>query len=321
MEQADTDQAHMAELPPLAIESAPHSACRARLIEALNSHQEIVPAADSPLGKLWRLVHSDLSTIEQCVEVIALDPALTARVFRTANSTAYGGKVSTLKEAVFFLGFAKLREVVFSAGIFHQLRTLKLPPKWTHFWIRNIFIARLAEKISSDCFRPAGTEYLAGLLHDVGWLFLLSAFPDEVEAILQSPLPLPEAEREILSFSHADVSALLCARSHLPPQVVAAVRQHQHFDPTPWPQGVSGRGDARFLSVVLRLCDQLANSCQMLLLEEDPHTLERIESSPEALWLQAAGIHLDFRALVEEELTKSQEVFSIFFIRCFTALG
>ena len=103
---------------------------RARLIQILNSQGEILPAAESPLGRLWQLVHSENSTIEECVDVIALDPALTSRVFRLANSVAYEGHVKTLKEALFFLGLSEIRQVAFNAGVFAQFSKIKLPAGW-----------------------------------------------------------------------------------------------------------------------------------------------------------------------------------------------
>ncbi len=61
---------------------------RTKLVALLNSQAEIVPAAKSPLGRLWRLVNSPNSSLDDCEEVINLDAALTSRIFRVSNSAA-----------------------------------------------------------------------------------------------------------------------------------------------------------------------------------------------------------------------------------------
>ena len=286
---------------------------RAQLIGLMAQQGEILPSANSPLGRLWQLVHSDESTVEQCVDIIQLDPSLASRVFRIANSGAYQGKAPNLKDAVIFLGFSKLRQVVFSAGIFEQFCKMKLPEKWNHFWIRNVLISRLAECISADFFRTTGSEYLAGLLHDSGWILNASFFPAEVDRVLVSTKPIHEAELEIFSFNHGDVSAMGCARSHLPARVVHAVQQHQAPDLSPLPKAELPRTSSRLLGIILHVCDRLATSANMPLIEGDSCTLPDVVASPEYQWLVQHGLKADLKLLLQEEIPKAREVYSIFF--------
>jgi len=286
---------------------------RAQLIGLMAQQGEILPSANSPLGRLWQLVHSDESTVEQCVDIIQLDPSLASRVFRIANSGAYQGKAPNLKDAVIFLGFSKLRQVVFSAGIFEQFCKMKLPEKWNHFWIRNVLISRLAECISADFFRTTGSEYLAGLLHDSGWILNASFFPAEVDRVLVSTKPIHEAELEIFSFNHGDVSAMVCARSHLPARVVYAVQQHQAPDLSPLPKAELPRTSSRLLGIILNVCDRLATVADMPLITGDSCTLNEVVASPEYKWLVQHGLKADLKLLLQEEIPKAREVYSIFF--------
>ena len=63
---------------------------RQRLVKVLESKGEILPSASSPRGKLWHLVNSPGSSLDECAEVIQLDAALSSRVLKVANSGAYG---------------------------------------------------------------------------------------------------------------------------------------------------------------------------------------------------------------------------------------
>ena len=291
---------------------------RERLLKLLQSQHEILPAADSPLGRLWVLVNSEDSSIHECVEVIRLDPALTSRVFRLANSAAYGGTATTVAEAVLHLGFAQVRQVAFTAGIFEQFLRLQLPLGWDHslgwdqFWVRNLFISRLMERIAALYFLPTGSEYLAGLLHDTGWLLIASSFPEELKIILSDSRLPPESERAVLSFSHEEIAAAICARSLFPFRVVNAVIYHHHPRVVKT-ENLSLRESAAFLGVLLYICDGLADSCGLRIFNSgEVLTLEALQKTPEAEWLAQLGAPIDFPSLIEEELPKAKEILSIF---------
>src|SRR5271170_7228886 len=79
------------------------SLLRTKLVALLNAQGEILPAAKSPLGKLWRLVNSNNSSIDECEEIIQLDAALTARIFRVANSAAYHANATNVSEAIRYI--------------------------------------------------------------------------------------------------------------------------------------------------------------------------------------------------------------------------
>ena len=94
---------------------------------------------------------------------MVLDPALTSRIFRVANSAAYGAKATNVSEAIRYIGFKRVRELVFNAGVLSQFSSMaKCRRNGSVFWLRNIFIARLSERIAGTYFPTDGTEYLAG---------------------------------------------------------------------------------------------------------------------------------------------------------------
>ena len=75
---------------------------------------------------------------------------------------------SAVSEAILKMGFAQTRQVVFNSGVFEHFSKVELPSEMSHFWVRNIFTARLAERIAAAYGANTGSEYLAGLLHDFG---------------------------------------------------------------------------------------------------------------------------------------------------------
>ena len=286
---------------------------RGKLVFLLNSQGEIVPAAKSPLGQLWRLVNSDRSSIDECEEVIQLDPALTSRIFRVANSAAYAANATNVSEAIRYIGFKRVRELVFNAGVFSQFSSLKVPPEWDVFWLRNIFVARLSERIAGLFYSTDGSEYLAGLIHDIGWLFLATHFPDEFSRIVTSEKTIDEAEKEVLPFSHANMAAALAARSALPLKAVDAIAYHHKKMLMTTSTVVSPNQNPLFLGIILAVCDKIADCSQLDLFGKATPTMEQFHESPEVVWLGNYEKQIDFESLAAEELVKSQEVYTIFF--------
>jgi len=286
---------------------------RGKLVFLLNSQGEIVPAAKSPLGQLWRLVNSDRSSIDECEEVIQLDPALTSRIFRVANSAAYAANATNVSEAIRYIGFKRVRELVFNAGVFSQFSSLKVPPEWDVFWLRNIFVARLSERIAGLFYSTDGSEYLAGLIHDIGWLFLATHFPEEFSRIVTSEKTIDEAEKEVLPFSHANMAAALAARSALPLKAVDAIAYHHKKMLMTTSTVVSPNQNPLFLGIILAVCDKIADCSQLDLFGKATPTMEQFHESPEVVWLGNYEKQIDFESLAAEELVKSQEVYTIFF--------
>ena len=286
---------------------------RGKLVFLLNSQGEIVPAAKSPLGQLWRLVNSDRSSIDECEEVIQLDPALTSRIFRVSNSAAYAANATNVSEAIRYIGFKRVRELVFNAGVFSQFSSLKVPPEWDVFWLRNIFVARLSERIAGLFYSTDGSEYLAGLIHDIGWLFLATHFPEEFSRIVTSEKTIDEAEKEVLPFSHANMAAALAARSALPLKAVDAIAYHHKKMLMTTSTVVSPNQNPLFLGIILAVCDKIADCSQLDLFGKATPTMEQFHESPEVVWLGNYEKQIDFESLAAEELVKSQEVYTIFF--------
>jgi HD-like signal output (HDOD) protein len=289
------------------------SKMRARLVTLLNSHGELIPAAASPLGKLWRLVNASNSSLGEIEEVIQLEPALAGRVFRVANSAAYNARATEISEALRFLGFKRLREMAFSAGVLNQFSTLKVPQEWELFWLRNIFVARLSDRIASVYYQTDGAEYLAGLIHDVGWLFLATHFSDEFSAIITSEKTLLEAEKDVLPFGHANIAAAMAARSSLPLKAIDAIAYHHKQMLMTQSTLIAPNQNPLFLGIILSVCDRIADGCELDIFGRAESSMADLWDSPEIVWLKNYGRPIPLEDMAGEELVKAQEMYNVFF--------
>lgn len=199
-------------------------------------------------------------------EVILLDPSLASKIISIASSAVYGGgAVGQLELAIQRIGLAQLKGVIIICGAAAALKDFKVQANWGHFWLHSILVARMTEKIYSCFAKVSGDEYIAGLMHDAGKLFLQKIFPGEfreaLELISHQKFSSEQAEFTVFGFSHADVSAELCQRWGLPDIVKKTVKFHH--DPG-FPDLSSKEA---CLATCLNVADSLANSCNLEIVE------------------------------------------------------
>lgn len=172
--------------------------------------------------------------------VIGMDQALAARLLTLANSSYYGlpRRISSLREAVVFLGFKTLRNMAMTITTFNlflgraDADSLVRRAVWRH----SVDSAQCARVITS-LLPPAvqeeiGTDqaYTAALLHDIGkmaldtsrhGLFIALVGLAETKHVRYSLIEL-----EALSFGHGEIGAALAGRWNLPPMLCEAIAFH-----------------------------------------------------------------------------------------------
>lgn len=187
---------------------------------------------------LRELVRSEQSVSSQIAEVIRRDPSLSARLLRMVNSVYFGlsARVNNIEEAVFFLGLRQIRELSMATPVIEELEQLQqrtstvLP--WKDLWTHSIATAILTREIlaSTSLHIDDDTDYLIGLLHNVGKVVMAYAFPDELRTLMASPVSDPLAfcqlEREVIGWDHAQIGAHYIARHQLAEEIVFAVQYH-----------------------------------------------------------------------------------------------
>lgn len=196
---------------------------------------------------LRELMNSEQSLNSQIAEVIRRDPSLCARLLRMVNSVYFGNsnRISNIEEAVFFLGLRQIRELSTATPVIEEMQTLyptkagQAPLPWTELWRHSIATAALTREI----IVPTGitvdddTDYLAGLLHNVGKVVIAYAFPDELRRIMATPLTDPaqvcRMERELIGWDHARIGAYYLGRHQLSDEITFAVLYHNEPNVAP----------------------------------------------------------------------------------------
>lgn len=185
---------------------------------------DILATLEDPDGSLRVLAH--------CVEH---DPVIAARVISAANMAASGRQyvVSDLYTAIALIGMSRLRKItlVSSVGAFVDSLGHHSPP--STFWAHCMSVGLCCHELTlhlGDSAVSADTALLAGLLHDIGQLWLYSFQADAYRACLSDALSQGVAdevmERRYFGVDHATLGAWLAAYWGLPADIAAAIEGH-----------------------------------------------------------------------------------------------
>ena len=186
------------------------------------------------------LVKSDFSVTSQIAEIIRRDPSLSARLLRMVNSVYFSlsARVNNIEEAVFFLGLRQIRELSMATPVIEEMERLKsattTPLPWKELWSHSIASAMLTREIlqATSLSIDDDTDYLVGLLHNVGKVVMANAYPSELEKISRAkhktPLDVSLAEQKLIGWDHARIGAHYLERHQLAEEIVFAVKYHNN---------------------------------------------------------------------------------------------
>ncbi len=193
------------------------------------------------------------------IDVIRGDPAIAMRIMRTVNSSFHGVRepVGDLKQAVMLLGFQEIRNIAMSAYVAPLFRETTGYKSYSRegLWNHMVGTGVVAQTIANTSGRVNPQEaYLAGLLHDIGFVmidqYLHKPFRRIINA-LTPEAPAYEVERETIGFDHSELGEYVAVQWQLPKHLTDAIGHHHH------PADYEGPHADMVLTVSLsdRLCD------------------------------------------------------------------
>jgi putative nucleotidyltransferase with HDIG domain len=237
-----------------------------------------LPSLPTVVMELLASLGEDDVNIDALALKIAQDQALTAKTLRLANSSFYGmaNRVTTIHEAIAILGFRTVRSLATTAALMgtfsgHSRTSFNATP----FWLHSIATAVCAKELAKHLDLNPEHAYIAGLLHDIGRLVLISQFQPHYEATMADRAlhdgHLLDAEQAVLGLDHTVVGQTLTQHWKFPEAVQQAVASHHAPSSLDLPP----------LSVVVIAANVMAHALD---LSQDPDDL--VPPIPTGLWLQ-----------------------------------
>lgn len=186
--------------------------------------------------RISQLIEDPDSSITDIANVVSRDPSFTIRLLGIANSSLYHftSKVDTVARAVTIIGTAQVRNLALSMSVASSFEGMpndlvSMPNFWRHSLLCALVSRHLAEA-AGRCDRDVA--FTAGLLHDIGALVIFNRMPTHAQQALlmvldsQEEITVPQAEREVFGFDHADVGGELARVWNLPPVLTECIAHH-----------------------------------------------------------------------------------------------
>jgi len=164
-------------------------------------------------------------------DLLNSDPAFSAEILTMANSAYYArhSRVDTVHRAVMVLGLERTRSLAAAVALQGMIKGMSgkgaVQDSWQHSRATAIIAARLA-----PCFRLDKEQaYTSGLMHDIGRLGLLAAYPEYpilLEAATGSIDDLLSKERSAFNVDHCQAGLWLTRIWGLPREFWDVTSEH-----------------------------------------------------------------------------------------------
>jgi putative nucleotidyltransferase with HDIG domain len=182
-----------------------------------------------------RIINDPRSTVKELKELIEMDPPLTARLLKIANSAFYSlqRKVGEIEQAIILIGFEELKELALNQKVCElfakggRIQEYSRPLLWKH----SVAVALLSKMLYRKEFGLKGDNiYAAGLLHDLGIViedqFLHPQFAEILKLVHEGGKNLADVEASVLGFHHAEVGGALLDHWSFPSEFVFSIVYH-----------------------------------------------------------------------------------------------
>jgi HD-like signal output (HDOD) protein len=189
------------------------------------------PVILEPLLAIMHLPVDDIR-LENVVELVSRDGAIAAQCLRMANSPLFGrSAVETVRSAVMTLGIDRVRSILFGLCLNRTIPADKWVLDQNAFWRHSLGCALITRTMANKIgYSEPEKAYLAGLLHDIGFLVISvlehARFRECLQQSISKRCPLDVSEQQILGYTHADAGSMLCEHWRFSKELVAATGGH-----------------------------------------------------------------------------------------------
>ena len=210
-----------------------------RIKQRLKNTLELPPMPDTAERIIKLRVDPDAG-VGELAAVVETDPSLAAQVVSWAASPYYAapGKITSVQDAVVrVLGFDLVINLALGLALGKSLALPTDGPRGiTPYWQQAVFTASATEQLvkamPSENRPSIGMAYLAGLLHNFGYMVLGFVFPPHLSLISRyseanSHICPSIIDEYLLGLTREQISAWLMKVWQMPDEIVTALRWQQ----------------------------------------------------------------------------------------------
>lgn len=192
----------------------------------------LVPPFPAVAQRILALVNEPDTNINALSELVKIDPSFAAELLRFANSALLGArrKVRSLPIAIIVVGLDRVKTVATLVSMNQMVRHSVRKGALRKVWVHSLVTAMIAEEIARVSGVARESAYTAGLLHNLGTLGMMSAYPDEYSRMLEVSndfgFDLLRTEQDLFEIDHCMAGAYLAQDWDFPDELAAAIAVH-----------------------------------------------------------------------------------------------
>jgi HD-like signal output (HDOD) protein len=204
-------------------------------LDALTTAAEALEPLPASVTRLAAFATGAAPQIDDVVDVVRFDQALTASLLATANSTWSASRTrnTTVRDAVVRLGTGPVLSLALGSAV--RTRMHRALPEYGlaegELWEHSVAALLAGELLSRRApARPPAEAATAALLHDVGKLVMARFLDDDLLRTLheaaEQGVGRRRAELDVLGVDHAELGGLVAQTWRLPPSLVRGIGYH-----------------------------------------------------------------------------------------------
>lgn len=230
-----------------------------------NINRSDISSLKTTLMKIISVIHDPDSSVMELKDLIEIDPPLTAKVLRLANSALYGRNrnIHSVMNAIIYIGFETVKEIVLNHKVNELYMSGDTKRRFSRksLWIHSVAVANFCKLTYRKEFRLRGEDiYTAAILHDIGIIvedqFLKKDFFKIVEDAAREGKNIHDKEIEVLGYCHEDVGKALAEQWNLPDIFVKTL----HCAERPF---LACDSEGRFMADMLFIANYVCNQRQI----------------------------------------------------------
>ena len=196
----------------------------------------ILPPFPSIAQRIMTLASLEDVNIQELADLVKMDPSFSAELLRLANSALFSvrGEVTSLAQAIIVVGADRTATMATLVVINRMIRSSVRIQALRKVWIHSLVTGIVAEEAAHAARMNRDSAYTAGLLHNLGTLGLMSAYPDEYSRMLEVSddfgFDLLHTERDLFEIDHCAAGAYLAKDWNFPDELAAIIASH-HDEP------------------------------------------------------------------------------------------
>ena len=201
--------------------------------ESIRTKRYALPMMPANAMRLLNLLNNADSDIVEIEKVASLDQLIAGEIVKIANSSAYGSRVvvNSLKNAIARIGRKELRGVIFAISI--KICLLKKGQYLFYMkqvWQEALHVAFISRFLAKKFEMDPEQLFLAGLMHNIGKMAILSIFHDLSHNAPEGACIDPDLLDMIFEAHHLDIGKKVMNSWNFPADIIKIIELQDKGD-------------------------------------------------------------------------------------------